>query len=118
MWGIQVLYETVKDNFNDEVFIIFYIALFGVNVNAGNLKVFGYEFCHSYDAGSCINFHYKKIAEATNFFGMLKYPEGKKAWDDCVKNVAGTDGDMAYCSMKFHYAEQDENMVPIICFHR
>ena len=73
---------------------------------ASNLKVFGPEFCSQYDAGSCINFHYKKLKDKKNLFGRYKYPEGKAAYDRCAAGISGTDGEYAYCSMKFHYAEQ------------
>lgn len=73
---------------------------------ADGLKVFGPEFCHAYDAGSCINFHYEKIRDAKNFYGQYKYPKGRKAYDECVKSNPPTDGGLAYCAMVFHREEQ------------
>ena len=82
--------------------------------SASGLKVFGSEFCSAYDAGSCINFHYKDIKDAKGFFGGYKYPKGKAAYDECAKQ-AGGDSSYAYCSMLFHYAEQDSSTRREMC---
>ena len=92
------------------------IALsFSFQVQASNLKVFGPEFCSQYDAGSCINFHYKKLKDKKNIFGKYKYPKGKAAYDSCVSTISGPDGEYAYCSMKFHYAEQSADKRKQMC---
>ena len=82
---------------------------------ASNLKVFGPEFCSQYDAGSCINFHYKKLKDKKKLIGRYKYPEGKAAYDRCAAGISGTDGEYAYCSMKFHYAEQSNDKRKQMC---
>jgi len=82
---------------------------------ASNLKVFGPEFCSQYDAGSCINFHYKKLKDKKNLIGRYKYPEGKTAYDRCAAGISGTDGEYAYCSMLFHYAEQSNDKRKQMC---
>ena len=82
---------------------------------ASNLKVFGSEFCTQYSAGECINFHYKKLKDKKNFFGKYKYPEGKAAYDRCAATISGTDGEYAYCSMLFHYAEQSVSQRKQMC---
>ena len=85
------------------------------NAIAGDLKVFGPEFCNPYDAGSCINFHYEKLKDAKNLFGQYKYPKGKKAYDECAANSSPSDGALAYCSMLFHKAEQTETQRAAMC---
>ena len=82
---------------------------------ASDLKVFGPEFCSQYDAGSCINFHYKKLKDKKNLFGRYKYPKGKAAYDKCKAGISGTDGEFAYCSMLFHYAEQSKGKRKQMC---
>ena len=96
-------------------FLILILLVVSSSTYADGLKVFGPEYCSGYDAGSCINFHHKDLKEAKNFWGNYKYPEGKKAYDNCVKNISGTDGEYAYCSMKFHYAEQSEKVRRQMC---
>ena len=83
--------------------------------NADGLKVFGPEFCSPYDAGSCINFHYKDLKDAKNWLGQYKYPKGRKAYDKCVSRINGTDGEYAYCSMVFHHAEQSPKVRKQMC---
>ena len=93
----------------DIVKILLSVLIFiGADVKAGDLKVFGPEFCNQYDAGSCINFHYEKLKDAKNLFGQYKYPKGKKAYDECAENSPPSDSSLAYCSMLFHKAEQTE----------
>ena len=88
---------------------------FSFQAQASNLKVFGPEFCSQYDAGSCINFHYKKLKDKKNLFGIYKYPKGKAAYDKCKAGISGTDGEFAYCSMLFHYAEQSKDKRKQMC---
>jgi len=95
--------------------IVLLLLFSSLSLQADGLKVFGQEFCSAYDAGSCINFHYKDLKDAKNFWGSYKYPKGKKAYDKCVKQIDGTDGEYAYCSMKFHYAEQSESVRRQMC---
>ena len=82
---------------------------------AGGLKVFGPEFCGPYTAGSCINFHYNDLANKKTWLGKYKYPKGKDAWDTCWKAADGSDGSAAYCSMRFHYAEQTPKVRREMC---
>lgn len=83
--------------------------------NADGLKVFGPEFCDQYSAGSCINFHYKELKDAKTSTGSYKYPKGRKAYDDCANASSQTDGELAYCSMVFHYAEQSASERAEMC---
>lgn len=78
--------------------------------HSSDLKVFGKEFCNGYDAGACINFHYKKIKDARTLLGLgeFKYPKGRKAYDECAAQMGPTDGALAYCSMIFHREEQTD----------
>tara|TARA_Y100001968_G_C19338886_1_gene708376 strand:- start:717 stop:1124 length:408 start_codon:yes stop_codon:yes gene_type:complete len=94
---------------------IFISLTFSIQAWASGLKVFGPEFCSSYDAGSCLNFHYKTLKDAKNFFGKYKYPKGKAAYDRCAAEISGTDGEYAYCIMLFHYAEQSDNERKQMC---
>ena len=92
----------------------------GLSLSAGmsqadGLKVFGPEFCGPYDAGSCINFHYKDLKDAKTWLGKYKYPKGRAAYDNCVKSIAGSDGEYAYCSMVFHRAEQSTKVRRQMC---
>ena len=47
--------------------------------------------------------------------GKYKYPEGKAAYDRCAATISGTDGEYAYCSMLFHYAEQSASERKQMC---
>lgn len=89
--------------------------MWSVPTLASGLKVFGREFCHAYDAGACINFHYQHLKDAKNLFGAYKYPKGRKAFDDCASKSDKTDGAMAYCSMIFHREEQNEAERSAMC---
>lgn len=91
------------------------IFLIASTAYADGLKVFGPEFCAPYSAGSCINFHYKDLKEAKVWNGEYKYPKGRKAYDECVKNIAGSDGEYAYCSMIFHREEQSASKRTEMC---
>jgi hypothetical protein len=84
---------------------------------SSDLKVFGNEFCNPYDAGSCINFHYKKIKDAKNLLGLggYKYPKGRKAYEECADRMGPTDGALAYCSMIFHREEQTDAERKAMC---
>lgn len=97
--------------------LFFLIAAISLSFHsqASDLKVFGQEFCSQYDAGSCINFHYKKLKDKKNLFGRYKYPKGKAAYDKCKAGISGTDGEFAYCSMVFHYAEQSKDERKQMC---
>ena len=86
---------------------IIFSLLFVTPAWANDLKVFGPEFCYG-SYGSCLNFHYKTLKDAKNFFGKYKYPKGKAAYDKCAVD-AYTDSQYAYCKMLFHYAEQSDN---------
>ena len=94
---------------------IFISLTFSAQAWASGLKVFGPEFCSAHTANSCINFHYKTLKDAKNFFGKYKYPKGKAAYDRCAARISGTDGEYAYCSMLFHYAEQSDNERKQMC---
>ncbi len=91
------------------------IFLSATMANADGLKVFGPEFCDPYDAGSCINFHHKDLKEAKTWTGQYKYPKGRAAYDQCVKSIAGTDGEYAHCSMVFHREEQSASKRAEMC---
>ncbi len=93
------------------------VLLLGTNVSADGLKVFGPEFCSPYDAGSCINFHYKDLKDAKTWTGDFKYPKGRKAYDECVQKSDSTDSGFAYCSMVFHREEQSTSKRAEMC-HR
>jgi hypothetical protein len=98
-----------------KIYFLACLMLTATTSNAGDLKVFGPEFCNPYDAGSCINFHYEKIKDAKNLFGQYKYPKGRKAYDDCQASSGPTDGELAFCSMLFHKAEQSEKERAAMC---
>jgi hypothetical protein len=91
-------------------FVQFFLSvvamMVSMKVSASDLKIFGPEFCTPYDAGSCINFDYKKLKDAKTLFGQYKYPKGRKAFDDCQARSDQTDGGLAYCAMLFHREEQ------------
>ena len=95
------------------------IALFIVatTANADGLKVFGPEFCTPYTAGTCINFYSKNLKDAKTWSGDYKYPNGRKAYDECARNSDQTDGGLAYCSMVFHREEQSPSKRAEMC-HR
>ena len=84
---------------------------------ADGLKVFGPEFCSAYDAGSCINFHYKDLKDAKTWLGKYKYPKGRAAYDKCAASSDYTDGGLAYCSMVFHYTEQSPKVRKQMCHY-
>lgn len=73
---------------------------------ADGLKVFGKEFCYPNDAGVCINFHHETLKDARTWRGEFKYPKGRAAYDQCVRDSDKSDGSFAFCSMVFHREEQ------------
>lgn len=91
------------------------LFVISVAANANGLKVFGPEFCAPNTAGACINFHYKNIKDAKTLTGEYKYPRGRRAYEECVKNGDTSDGGFAYCSMVFHREEQTPSQRADMC---
>lgn len=105
----------MKNIFLDKFKLIIFLGFisFVSSAKADGLKVFGREFCNGYDAGSCINI--KNQIDAKSWTGQYKYPKGREAFLLCSKRVSGTDSDMAYCSMIFHYEEQSPKRRTEMC---
>lgn len=82
--------------------------------DAAGLQVFDRKYCGGMTAGSCVNFNVKTHAEATTFWGALKYPKGAAAWDECIQ-FEGGDAGIAECALRFHYAEQDAKTRKSMC---
>ena len=94
--------------------LIIGLSMSATAANADGLKVFGPEFCHAYDAGACINFHYKDLKDAKTWLGKYKYPKGRAAYDSCAAS-AGGDISYARCAMIFHKAEQSAKVRSQMC---
>ena len=46
---------------------------------------------------------------------VIETSEGKAAYDRCAAGISGTDGEFAYCSILFHYAEQSNDKRKQMC---
>ena len=58
---------------------------------------------------------FNDLANKKTWLGKYKYPKGKDAWHTCRKAADGSDGSAAYCSMRFHYAEQTPKVRREMC---